>query len=120
MSSLLLGQEDIVARGEPQSISWASQGYVEIYEYFHIHFHSFTFAVVDEKDLECEIGCRIKHFHEVPGWRNWQTQRTQNPPGFGPWGFDSPSRHQVIQSSKSISFIKSWHLGAGSRAACRV
>ena len=28
-----------------------------------------------------------------PGWRNWQTQRTQNPPGFGPWGFDSPSRH---------------------------
>ncbi len=28
------------------------------------------------------------------GWRNWQTQRTQNPPGFGPWGFDSPSRHQ--------------------------
>ena len=30
-----------------------------------------------------------------PGWRNWQTQRTQNPPGFGPWGFDSPSRHQI-------------------------
>src|SRR5580698_5661587 len=29
-----------------------------------------------------------------PGWRNWQTQRTQNPPGFGPWGFKSPSRHQ--------------------------
>src|SRR6266496_3296099 len=29
-----------------------------------------------------------------PGWRNWQTQRTQNPPGFGPWGFNSPSRHQ--------------------------
>ena len=29
-----------------------------------------------------------------PGWRNWQTQRTQNPPGFGPWGFDPPSRHQ--------------------------
>jgi len=25
-------------------------------------------------------------------WR--KTQRTQNPPGFGPWGFDSPSRHQ--------------------------
>src|SRR5580698_8472870 len=29
-----------------------------------------------------------------PGWRNWQTQRTQNPPGFGPWGFEPPSRHQ--------------------------
>src|SRR5664279_5945552 len=23
--------------------------------------------------------------------------RTQNPPGFGPWGFDSPSRHQQYQ-----------------------
>jgi hypothetical protein len=30
----------------------------------------------------------------TPGWRNWQTQRTQNPPTFGSWGFDSPSRHQ--------------------------
>jgi hypothetical protein len=28
-----------------------------------------------------------------PGWRNWQTQRTQNPPTFGSWGFNSPSRH---------------------------
>ena len=25
-----------------------------------------------------------------PGWRNWQTQRTQNPPGFGSWGFRLP------------------------------
>src|ERR1700756_6016702 len=31
---------------------------------------------------------------QKPGWRNWQTQRTQNPPTFGSWGFDSPSRHQ--------------------------
>ena len=30
-----------------------------------------------------------------PGWRNWQTQRTQNPPTFGSWGFDSPSRHHT-------------------------
>jgi hypothetical protein len=29
-------------------------------------------------------------FDLLRGWRNWQTQRTQNPPGFGPWGFDSP------------------------------
>jgi hypothetical protein len=29
-----------------------------------------------------------------PGWRNWQTQRTQNPPRATSWGFDSPSRHQ--------------------------
>ena len=81
---------------------------VEIYEYFHIYLHSFTFAVVDEKDIECEISCRIKHFHKVPGWRNWQTQRTQNPPGFGPWGFDSPSRHhdfaaQVVTSRDPAS-----------------
>ncbi len=51
---------------------------MEIDEYFHIYFHSFTIYVLDEKDGECEISCRIKHFHEVPGWRNWQTQRTQN------------------------------------------
>jgi hypothetical protein len=57
--------------------------------------YSFTFAVVDEQDRRCEISCKIKHFHEVPGWRNWQTQRTQNPPTFGSWGFDSPSRHQL-------------------------
>src|ERR1700733_2899827 len=29
-----------------------------------------------------------------PGWRNWQTQRTQNPPIARSWGFDPPSRHQ--------------------------
>src|ERR1700678_2396336 len=29
-----------------------------------------------------------------PGWRNWQTQRTQNPPRATSWGFDPPSRHQ--------------------------
>jgi hypothetical protein len=48
--------------------------------------------------------------HE-PGWRNWQTQRTQNPPGFGPWGFDSPSRHHLFLSLRStplrsIVFVK--------------
>jgi hypothetical protein len=30
-----------------------------------------------------------------PGWRNWQTQRTQNPPIARSWGFDPPSRHQT-------------------------
>src|SRR5665213_4086158 len=29
----------------------------------------------------------------APGWRNWQTQRTQNPPRATSWGFDPPSRH---------------------------
>jgi hypothetical protein len=56
---------------------------VEIHEYFHIYLHSFTIVVLDDEDIECEIGCRIKHFNEVPGWRNWQTQRTQNPPVLG-------------------------------------
>ena len=63
---------------------------MEIDEYFHIYFHSFTIYVLDEKDIECEISFRIKHFLEEPGWGNWQTQRTQNPPTFGSWGFDSP------------------------------
>jgi hypothetical protein len=40
--------------------------------------------------------------HPAPGWRNWQTQRTQNPPGFGPWGFDSPSRHQPFSLGYEI------------------
>ena len=39
-----------------------------------------------------------------PGWRNWQTQRTQNPPTFGSWGFDSPSRHHL----KPIEYAATW------------
>ena len=50
---------------------------VEIYEYFHICLHSFTIVVLGEKDIECETCFRFKHFNEEPGWRNWQTQRTQ-------------------------------------------
>ena len=34
--------------------------------------------------------CRIKYFHEVPGWRNWQTQRTQNPPVLSTLGVRLP------------------------------
>jgi hypothetical protein len=52
--------------------------------------HSFTIVVLDEKDIECEISCKIKHFHEVPGWRNWQTQRTQNPPVLSTLGVRLP------------------------------
>src|SRR6266853_4311049 len=29
----------------------------------------------------------------TPGWRNWQTRRTQNPVGATPCGFDSRPRH---------------------------
>jgi hypothetical protein len=49
----------------------------------------------------------------VPGWRNWQTQRTQNPPTFGSWGFDSPSRHQLNHAA-SIAYRLSLVFGAPS------
>ena len=41
-----------------------------------------------------------------PGWRNWQTQRTQNPPTFGSWGFDSPSRHHSVDNP--LTEVQSW------------
>ena len=63
---------------------------MEIYGYFHIYLHSFTIVVLGEKDIECETSCRFKHFHEVPGWRNWQTQRTQNPPVLSTLGVQLP------------------------------
>ena len=43
-----------------------------------------------------------------PGWRNWQTQRTQNPPIARSWGFDPPSRHQ-----QSKEFKLNWPLKIG-------
>ena len=33
---------------------------------------------------------------DKPGWRNRQTQRTLNPQAARPWGFKSPSGHQLI------------------------
>jgi hypothetical protein len=30
-----------------------------------------------------------------PGWRNWQTRRSQKPLSASSWGFDPPSRHQL-------------------------
>jgi hypothetical protein len=50
-------------------------------------------GVPDDKTDPRELSFNIKDFPSRPGWRNWQTQRTQNPPTFGSWGFDSPSRH---------------------------
>ena len=50
-------------------------------------------SFLDEKGTEPTTGFKVRHLHVEPGWRNWQTQRTQNPPGSGPWGFNSPSRH---------------------------
>src|ERR1700683_983074 len=78
MSSLMLGQGTSSPGKRRRHFTGRWQGSVGIHEYFHIYLHSVTIAVLDEKDIECEISCKIKHFHEVPGWRNWQTQRTQN------------------------------------------
>lgn len=51
-----------------------------------------------------------------PGWRNWQTQRTQNPPIFGSWGFDPPSRHQ--QNKEFIVILASQLREAKSFGGC--
>jgi hypothetical protein len=54
----------------------------------------------------------------MPGWRNWQTQRTQNPPTFGSWGFDSPSRHQPSEFvSNNLVQVQQNHRQIGSYAA---
>jgi hypothetical protein len=40
-----------------------------------------VFCMASKQNVK--TGSKIKHFQEVPGWRNWQTQRTQNPPVLG-------------------------------------
>src|SRR6266853_6645052 len=78
-------------------------------EYFHTFLHSFTFVALEDEGIEYKIGCKIKHLQVEPGWRNWQTQRTQNPPTFGSWGFDSPSRHHaVLQRTGFSSAARGW------------
>jgi hypothetical protein len=48
--------------------------------------------------LRAVVSCSVLCTHcAEPGWRNWQTQRTQNPPRATSWGFDPPSRHQSNQ-----------------------
>ncbi len=37
----------------------------------------------------------------MPGWRNWQTRRTQNPVLAREWEFDPPSGHQSSCSLRS-------------------
>jgi hypothetical protein len=36
----------------------------------------------------------------VPGWRNWQTRRTQNPVLVREWEFDPPSGHHQFTAWK--------------------
>ena len=61
----------------------------------------------------------LTHFHVLYNinyllsWLYGDTQRTQNPPTFGSWGFDSPSRHhttrvnQIEAPHELLSFIAS-------------
>ena len=38
----------------------------------------------------------------MPGWRNWQTRRTQNPVLVREWEFDPPSGHQLVRSVQVV------------------
>src|SRR5262249_11484606 len=55
--------------------------------HFLTQFHIGCFWMTKKNVLNYFI---IKHLHEVPGWRNWQTQRTQNPPVLGTLGVQLP------------------------------
>jgi hypothetical protein len=86
---------DLAMGSEPenrpvQRFTGRGQEAVEIGENRHTFLHSLTSVVWNGNEVKREISCRIKHFHEVPGWRNWQTQRTQNPPRFTPRGGSTP------------------------------
>jgi hypothetical protein len=54
---------------------------------------TYSYAAICSKARELSAHCGRVAITE-PGWRNWQTQRTQNPPRATSWGFDPPSRHQ--------------------------
>ena len=41
----------------------------------------------------------------MPKWRNWQTQRTQNPPPSKAYGFDSRFRHQEHRGTGAFLFL---------------
>lgn len=38
----------------------------------------------------------------MPGWRNWQTRRTQNPVLAREWEFDPPSGHHHFTSAATV------------------
>lgn len=50
-------------------------------------------------DLNC---ANLLNVGPLPGWRNWQTQRAQNPPRFTPRGGSSPPPGTIIRSIYSI------------------
>ena len=58
----------------------------------------------------------------VPKWRNWQTQRTQNPPGLAPLGVRLPPSAPLISNIESRRrtqiYLRSW--GVEDRSDARV
>ena len=60
------------------------------------------------------VGALLCELMDRPGWRNWQTQRTQNPPRATSWGFDPPSRHH---DNKRL--ILNWPLETGEASFVR-
>jgi hypothetical protein len=62
----------------------------QIHEKFQYFLRGFTFAVSETKEQKQRSGRKINYFHESPGWRNWQTQRTQNPPVLSTLGVRLP------------------------------
>jgi hypothetical protein len=59
---------------------------------------------LDGASEDCETHRKLR-----PGWRNWQTQETQNLPAFGPWGFDSLSGHH-IEFEVAVPFVSPYQL----------
>ena len=49
----------------------------------------------DKASLLDRLRLQLWYSVAVPGWRNWQTRRTQNPVGATPCRFDSYARHQI-------------------------
>ena len=46
------------------------------FENFHIYLHTFTFRALAYDGIYNYNRLVISNLHHLPGWRNWQTQRT--------------------------------------------
>ena len=52
---------------------------------------------------QAEAAKLIRYLPSKPGWRNWQTQRTQNPPRLiTSWGFDPPPGTRTLMRGKAF------------------
>ena len=49
---------------------------------------------------------RVKKYG-MPGWRNWQTRRTQNPVLAREWEFDPPSGHHRFMQFQDVRYGRS-------------